>query len=435
MNSKKIFHKSLEPKSEEISDIIEKMPTNFGYYISGFVFFIVSIFLFFGFIIKYPDVQVGKITLTTQKAPLKMIANKNGELILLKKNNDFVKTSEIIALLKNTTDLSEALKLEQQLKKFHFQTQLSFPKFSNLGELTPSYLTFKNALNQYQNYLKLLPFDKQTEIQNKLLNTQNKINSLQVKEYKLVTNKKNISNQLFKRDSILFLEQINSKQNLQQSSISKQNSEQEFVSGRKQLTQNEYQLEEIKNHIQEIKINKFQKEYELTTQLLNTYIDLTEQVKLWKQNHLFVAQQDGILNYLNFFRSNDYVFQNQEIFKIIPKNNKLIGQVYLPEIGAGKVRENQEVNIKLDNYPYLQFGSIKGKVKGISKAKNESLSAKENTSSDQYLVWIDLPNGLKTNYNSELTFHQESKGIAEIITDKRSFITRLFSNLTYHLKN
>ena len=55
-----------------------------------------------------------------------------------------------------------------------------------------------------------------------------------------------------------------------------------------------------------------------------------------------------------------------EVFSILPTDNPILGQVYLPSQGAGKVEAGQEVIIKLDNYPYIEYGSINGKVKTIS---------------------------------------------------------------------
>jgi len=45
---------------------------------------------------------------------------------------------------------------------------------------------------------------------------------------------------------------------------------------------------------------------------------------------------------------------------------RIIGKADIPSTGIGKVKSGQTVNIKLDNYPYMEFGMIKAKIKNIS---------------------------------------------------------------------
>ena len=50
---------------------------------------------------------------------------------------------------------------------------------------------------------------------------------------------------------------------------------------------------------------------------------------------------------------------------------------------------------------------------------------------ETYLVNVDLPEELKTNYGSKLDFKYEIKGSGEIITKDRKLIERLFDNMRY----
>lgn len=122
------------------------------------------------------------------------------------------------------------------------------------------------------------------------------------------------------------------------------------------------------------------------------------------------------------------------MFKIIPINNQIIGQVNLPENGSGKVKVGQSVIIKLNNYPFNEYGSLKGRVKRISLVTNQQTLSDSQNKINSYLVDIDLPFGLKTNYGLELNFHAESKGSAEIITADRRLIERFFDNLRHKMK-
>ena len=92
--------------------------------------------------------------------------------------------------------------------------------------------------------------------------------------------------------------------------------------------------------------------------------------------------------------------RSEEVFSIVPLQEDIIGQVLLPASGAGKVDVGNDVIIKLDNYPYIEFGSIKGKVKSISLVTKKLKT--ETSNIETYLVIVSLPDGLTTNYGESL---------------------------------
>ena len=44
----------------------------------------------------------------------------------------------------------------------------------------------------------------------------------------------------------------------------------------------------------------------------------------------------------------------------------MIGELLIPALGAGKVKAGQDVNIKLADFPYDEYGYIRGRVEMIS---------------------------------------------------------------------
>lgn len=51
---------STSERTEEVRDIIERMPNTFARNITYLVYFIVALLLFFGYVVKYPDIVTGK---------------------------------------------------------------------------------------------------------------------------------------------------------------------------------------------------------------------------------------------------------------------------------------------------------------------------------------------------------------------------------------
>jgi multidrug resistance efflux pump len=237
------------------------------------------------------------------------------------------------------------------------------------------------------------------------------------------------AHKFYSRDSSLFLKKVISEAELDKSEVAYNNSKDNYQSYLNNLTNARQQVQMTQNKIQEINIQNPEKEKEVRSHLVSTYNDLLDNIKIWEQKYVFKAPLRGRVQFLRFWTNNQYIQAGEQIFTIVPKNNIVIGQVTLPSNGAGKVKVGQEVIVKLDDYPFNEYGSVKGFVKSISLTTNTIRTEKGDI--DNYLVTVDFPNQLKTSYGSKLDFKFESKGTAEIIANDRRFIERLFDNLKY----
>lgn len=97
-----------------------------------------------------------------------------------------------------------------------------------------------------------------------------------------------------------------------------------------------------------------------------------------------------------------------------------------------KCKRNSKVVIKLENYPYMEYGYIEGYVSSISLVTQTQKTGEKTI--ETYLINVELPNGLTTNYEETLDFKYELGGTADIIVKDRRLIERLFDNLRYRTK-
>lgn len=77
------------------------------------------------------------------------------------------------------------------------------------------------------------------------------------------------------------------------------------------------------------------------------------------------------------------------------------------------------MRVKLDNFPYQEYGFVIGKVNRMGFLPNE----------DKYLAQIDLVDGLMSSYGHRLEFSPEMSAIGEVVTDDLRLIGRLFNSL------
>ena len=81
--------------------------------------------------------------------------------------------------------------------------------------------------------------------------------------------------------------------------------------------------------------------------------------------------------------------------------------------------------IRLDGFPYQEFGSIPATVKDISNVPQGVT----------YQIELEVPGTLVTTYNKTIPFRQEMQGTANIITEDRRILERIFDRIWSMLNN
>lgn len=428
-------------RSEEISDIIERMPMKFGrWIIAVFLLFIVFLF-FFGWIIKYPETITGHIKINSTNAPVKLVSNTSGNIreIAFEPQKD-VKKGDYIAVIENSAITEDIRKVIELITSFnpnekHLLKKINhFPEKISLGDLDLKYYAFLTALKNKANYEEDNIYEKQ---KNSLLDDiQWRATLLEEVEKSLSISKEkmDISRKWLKKYSSLNQDEIityeyevdKSKTDFLYARQEEQNLKKEIVSIKMQITEN-------KNKLNQLAIEQREKEKQLQLDLLTTYHDLNDNLKSWEQKYIFKAPFDGKIEFMKFLSENQFIQVGEEVFGVVPENSTIFGQVLLPTGGAGKVKTGSRVIVKLDNYPYMEYGSIDGIVASISLLSQPQSTGQ--TKIETYLLIVKLPNQLKTNYGETLSFQHEIGGSADIIIKERRLIERLFENLKYRIRD
>jgi len=428
-----------DQRTEEVQHIIDRMPTRFGFWVSAIVFFLFVLMFFFGWLVRYPDVVSGQISINANNAPLKLIANSNGKLKLnAVKSLDEIKEGQVLAYIENSTNPTSVIYIDSLLKLFKpninnvLNIRQKLPHNFSLGELNIKYYTFVNALQEFINYKQDKFLEKQSQNYSSLLKEQQNGISIAIKRLEMAKNSLIYAHKFYSRDSSLFEKRVISESELDKSQMSYLSSKDALQNAANNLINAKQSAQQTGSKIQELGIQKPEKEKELQIALTSTYSDLKDNIKSWELKYMFIAPFDGKIQFLKFYSENQFVQTGEQIFTIVPKEEKAFGQVVLPAQGSGKIKLGQEVIVKLDNYPYMEYGSLTGRIKSISLTTNTTKGEKSDI--ETYMVLVDFPNQLKTNYGTKLDFKAEAKGTAEIITNDRRLIQRLFDNLKYIMK-
>jgi len=296
----------------------------------------------------------------------------------------------------------------------------------NLGEIQSFYSSFIRRYDDYSNFLKLNYHSKKIEAVNG-----------QMEKVKLYYNHLSEQKNILERDLQIGQLQYSRDSSLREKGViadaAYEKAESVFLqkkyllgSAKTALANTEIQLSQLEQSILDLQLQFTEQKSKLELDFKEALDNLNSQISSWEHNYLLKSPISGNITFTTYWSSNQNVKAGDVVFTVVPNiATQIIGKLILPVKGSGKVREGQNINIKFNNYPYMEYGIVKGIIKSISLVPSDN----------NYFVEVILPEGLTSTYNKELKFNQEMQGAAEIITDDLRLLERIIQPLKSMFKN
>ncbi|WP_298761463.1 HlyD family efflux transporter periplasmic adaptor subunit [uncultured Psychroserpens sp.] len=415
---------NIELRSEQVQDILTAVPNWMIRWGNSLIFVLLLMLLAISWFVKYPDIINAKAVITTEIPPQKEYAKVTGKLsALLVSDNEKVSSRQPLAIIENTANYEDVFKLKQVMDTITINTKtFSFPIDSMpilfLGDIDAQYALFENSYIQYKLNKELQPFSNESlanrfsisELNQRLqsLKTQRDINKTEL-EYK---NKELIRNQS------LFDKGVISAQTFENKQLEYAQAKRNYKNFETSISQTKEGISNAHKISKGSEINRTKEEMSLLKNVIQSFNQLKNAIKDWEQQYVLQSDIKGQVSFLNYYSTNQTVNQGDLVFTIIPdKSSTYIAKLKTPAQNSGKIKINQKVNVKVDNFPDTEFGVLKGVVRYIS-----AIPDKEGL----YLVDVELPKELITSYNKKIDFKQEMLGSAEIITEDLRLIQRFF---------
>lgn len=425
----------IEIRSEEINEILGKAPNWIIRRGITVVFSVILLIIVGSYIFKYPDIINSTIVITSENVPATIVAKTSGKITdIFVKDNQPVKKNEYIAVIDNTANYRHVRELSQKLdtlRPFMLDFNLSkitvddFDVSYSLGDMQTQ---FSELRKNFEDYLEFLSKDYQHK---NIANIREQISKYKQVYTKLLSQedimeqKLSIGGSQFSRDSSLYSNKTIALSDFEKSKTTLLENKYSVGTSSATLDNTLISISQLEQSILELEqdFSEKKKTYELN--LKEAYDNLQSQIKLWEQTYVLKSPVEGIVTFTKIWSQNQNVTLGDKVVTVIPKEtSKILGKLTIPVNGSGKVKVGQKVNIKLANYPYMEYGMIVGIIKSIS------LISTDNT----YIAEVQFPDGLKTNYGKQLEFAQEMQGTAEIITDDLRIIERIFNPIKALLK-
>lgn len=411
---------TFELRSEEVQDILTRVPHWMIRWGTVLIFGIIIMLLFTSWFLKYPDVVATEIVITTNIPPEKLVAKTSGRIeAILVKDKTVVKENTTLAVIENAANYKDVFLLKKLIDGAKPNSKFPFEQLNNaqLGEIESAFAVFQkdysaNALNS-----NLQPFQVESNAQ--------KSENVQINErLSLLLQQKDINEQELKlqKNEISRYTTLNSKgvisdQEFESKKLNYLQAEKNYKSLLTQISQLKSSLIDNTRSSKNNQISGTKEEVNLDRNVTQSFYQLKKTIRDWELTYTLQSSIAGEVSFLQIWTENQTITSGDNVFSIIPTTEKgYVGKVKAPALNSGKIKVGQKVNIRLSNFPDREFGVLKGEIRNISLVPDKD---------GNLLIDVILPKGLQTSYKKQIPFQQEMKGSAEIVTEDLRLIERI----------
>lgn len=407
--------------SEEVRDVLSDPPKAILRWGNTILLGFVLVLLLLSYLIKYPDVIVSQIIITTNIPPEKLVTKVSGKIkAILVKDKSILNQNAPLAIIENSANFLDVFKLKSITDSIDIDNNpFPFNEFQNaqLGEIESAFAIFQkesiaDGLNK-----NLKPFQVNGTAQSyeaiqlrerlSLLESQKSINQNEMALQKID----------LERNQSLFYKGIIAAQELEKHKLTYLQVERNYKSLLSNISALKSSLIELNRNSKTNTINENKENVNLERNVIQAFYQLKKAIKDWEMNYVLRSSIAGKVSFLQIWSENQFVSAGENVFSIIPTiKTGHIGKVKAIALNSGKIKIGQDVNIRLSNFPDREFGMLLGKIKNISLTPDKD---------GNLLIDVTLPKGLETTYKKQITFQQEMSGSAEIITEDLRLIERI----------
>lgn len=384
------------------------------------VFAAVVLLLIGAWLIRYPDTVTAEVVLTTPQPAIRIVAPRGGKLQrLLVKDGEMVQPGQTLAVLENPAKWEEVQILQQWLEKDTLEAAVPDLR---LGTLQAPAAQLQRNREAYQFFLRRSDWAKRIR---SLRNQQEQLAALSAahaQKLDVLQEERDLAQANFKRNEALAASGNVSQLDKEQAQLAVLRLEREI---------REVQAERLRNALEAERNNALlitlQQEQQNGAQDLKlaceeSKANLKAAVETWQQNNLIRAEIAGRIAFHQPLSAGKYLEQGQLVMTVLPESGERdlpLARGYLPAQNAGRVDTGMQARLFLDAYPEQQYGALRAEVRHIAPIPEQQA----------YYIELALTAGLQTTYGQELPFSQELSARANIITEDRRLLFRLFDQL------
>jgi len=435
--AKESRQKRIEFRSEPVQEILGSVPSWIIRWGTTLFFTIIMALLVGSWYFSYPEVVPNlDVEVLTTQPPADVVARSTGKIEdFFIADKQAVKMGDSIAVIENPANYPDMFFLRDELRKFRpildanelsSITDFDFMNNLRLGDVQDEYAEFMKDFLDLKNFVEIDYYSKKIESLNEQISAYNLSYNYMYTERETLEEDYMLENQDYERWESLYDSSAISQSELDNAKSELLQKQSTFQNARTELSNTKIKINELRTQVLDLELQYKKDKGDLQLAIHKSFNNLNASINRWAQDYLIVAPIDGSATFNKFWTVNQNITEGEKIISIVPiDSSNIIGKLTMPVYRSGKVRVGQKVNIRFENYPYMEFGMVAGYVEKIS------IVPADNT----YAVDVTFPDGLRTNYQVVLPFTQKMRGKAEIITQDTRLLERIIRPLRSLIQN
>lgn len=392
-------------------------------------------------IIRYPEVVTASVVITTGNPPSELVVRTGGIIdTLCAENNAVVGQGDMIAAVVSTASTTDIMAVREWLGTTGniAPDSLVFDDFITrhltLGDAAASWNAFATQCADYRHYQMTDNIGRKKQLFSRQIDKNMEYYQRLIEQKRLSDTDVSLSASSFRRDSILHTSGVISDYEYEQTKQKHIAVLSANVSFAASLTTTELNILQSQQQLIELSMQEDEERKEHRLSITQTLMQAAADIEAWVERYAVVAPVSGAVQLLNVWSENQYVAGGMVIATIVPDDaSRVMGRMQISSAGFGKVEVGQTVNIKLNGFPYMEYGVIRGRIKTLSTVPEQVQSA--GGTAVIYKADVEFPEGLRSTYNKELPLIREMDGTAEIITDDMRLIEQFIRPIMSLFKN
>jgi multidrug resistance efflux pump len=413
----------LELHSEHVQEVLGVTPHWMMRWGSTVIFAILAVLVLMAWIIRYPDVVAADIVVTTPTPPSAVVAQAAGNLIEVRvRENEPVEIGALLGVIQNSADPATVFRLKERLSELgpdpdHPALDADFPEHLPLGELQGDYSTFVRNYRALRYYVEQDPIGQEIRsLEPQLVHYRERLDGF-LRQRDILGQKIALVERDYRRSRELTSRQLLPLRSLEEKERQLLEARHDQETVQLDYAETRIDLDKLEQYLTQLRLRDLQQRQDLRLALAESYKNLRSRLTVWERTYVLRAPVAGQVSLFKFWADHQFVRDGDEVLTIVPAGvQSPVGKVTMPIANSGKVRPGQAVFIRLDNYPYQEYGLLKGVVQMISPVPRGS----------HYAIEVALPQALRTSFGKQLDFRQEMQGRAEIVTEDLRLLERIF---------
>lgn len=411
--------------SEPVQEIIGSVPSwiirwGITAFFAVFVLVIIA-----GCFIKYPQTIPSTISIISTNPPSQLKARYAGIIdTIAVANGQYVKQNDLIAILRTPAVFEDIQTVEQFVTMARESTlpgiigNTIFDRTLELGDIQDKWTEMFCLYKEYMLCDDLDQIGKKRALMTEQIVKSIEYYDLMRSQRGLLEEDAKLQMSAMQRDSILWRDGSMTQAEYESSKQAYLSKLKSLISFEATVKSVELNVLMLKQGLNELDTQRQSEEDAFNLRFIRIAEELDSQIADWMEKYVIYAPFDGYVSLQDYWGKGQHINVGDVLANVVlSADSKVEGRMKVSSVGFGKVSIGQTVNVRLNGFPYVEYGILKGKVSKISQVPE-----KYSNGSVAYTVEVSFPNGLESTYHKNIPFIQDMDGEAEIITRNQRLI-------------